>query len=229
MIGLTGTIGAGKSTVMRWLAAYGAWTVDADQVVRRLYTSDRTLQAALQARFGSEVVRGGSVDRAALARVVFGGQGSASQPNTTAMRASDRSALAELEAIVHPAVHAAEDQELARARAAGAPACVLEAIRLVESGGSARCDELWIVVAVERVQLARLAARGVAEDEARRRLAAQGSVATWVAAFTAESARIGRARPIVVVDNSGDEDAGRAQVERLWRGIAPDAMRRPRE
>jgi dephospho-CoA kinase len=203
IIGVTGTIGAGKSTVLRWLAELGAYGVDADALVHRLYASDRTLQAQLRERFGASVVSAAGVDRQALSRAVFG----------------NPEALAALEGLVHPAVHRAEDEEIARARAAGAPAYAMEAIRLVESGGSSRCDELWIVVAAEAVQLARLAARGVSEDEARRRLAVQGSVASWTSTFQAESARLGRPRPILVVDNSGSEAAGRAQVERLWRGL----------
>jgi len=203
VIGLTGTIGSGKSTVLRWLADLGAHAVDADILVRRLYDTDQELQGRLRQRFGAGVVASGRVDRTVLSRAVFG----------------DPQTLADLEALVHPAVHRAEEEEITRARRAGAPACAIEAIRLVESGGSARCDKLWSVVADESVQLARLAARGVNAEEARRRLAVQGSVQSWTAAFTAESTRSGRPRPILVVDNSGDMTAGRAQVRRLWRGL----------
>ena len=203
IVGLTGTMGAGKSTVLRWLADLGAYTVDADALVHRLYATDRTLQAQLRERFGDRVASGSGVDRQALSRAVFG----------------NPEALAALEGLVHPAVHRAEDEELARARAAGAPVCVIEAIRLVESGGSSRCDELWIVVADEAAQLARLAARGVSEEEARRRLAVQGNVASWTSAFEAESARLGRSRPVRIIDNSSSEAATRSQVERLWRGL----------
>jgi dephospho-CoA kinase len=206
VIGLTGTIGAGKSTVMRWLGELGAHVMDADALVSRLYESDQALQRQLQARFGARVVANGRVDRQELSKIVFAGP-------------EDRTALADLEAIVHPAVHRLEDEAIAAARAAGAPACVVEAIKLVESGGSSRCDELWIVTAAEVIQLARLAARGLGVAEARRRLAAQGTVASWTAAFHEESARLGRSRPVIVVDNSGGEVQGRAQVERLWYGL----------
>src|SRR5436190_6352971 len=202
-MGLTGTIGAGKSTVMGWLRKLGAWTVDADALVHQLYESDAHLQEQLRARFGPAVVAGGRVDRPALGKIVFADS-------------RDRTALADLEAIVHPAVHRLEDEAIAAAGAAGAPACVVEAIRLVESGTSSRCDELWIVTTAEAVQLARLAARGLDEAEAQRRLAAQGTVAAWVAAFQAESSRLGRPRPVFVLDNSGDEAQGRAQGQRLW-------------
>src|SRR5262245_20170456 len=206
VVGVTGTIGAGKSTVLRWLEALGARTVDADGLVHRLYESDGDLQQRLRERFGPPVVAGGRVDRPALSRAL-----------------SAPGALADLEAIVHPAVGRVREALLAAARAEGAPAFVYEAIRLVESGSSAVCDELWIVTAPEAVQLARLAARGVGEAEARRRLAWQGSVASWTAAFQEESLRLERPRPVLVVDNGGTPGQGRAQVTRLWRGAAaPD-------
>jgi dephospho-CoA kinase len=203
VIGLTGTIGAGKSTVARWLAELGALTIDSDALVHRLYASDTALQEALRRRFGDGVVKGGTVSRPALSQAVFG------RPE----------ALTDLEALVHPAVRTLRDTLLLEAEAAGRAVSVVEAIKLVESGGSARCDELWVVVAAERVQLARLAGRGMAEAEARRRMAAQGSVASWAAAFQAESRGLGRPRPIVVLDNSGPEEEGRAQARRFWSGL----------
>jgi dephospho-CoA kinase len=202
VVGVTGTIGAGKSTVLRWLEALGARTVDADTVVHRLYESDGDLQERLRQRFGPPVVAGGRVDRPALSRAL-----------------STPDALSDLEKIVHPAVGRARDALLAAARAAGAPAFVYEAIRLVESGSSAVCDELWIVTVPEAVQLARLAGRGVSEAEARRRLAWQGTPATWTAAFQDESLRLGRPRPVLIVDNGGAAEQGQAQVRRLWSGI----------
>lgn len=196
-------MGAGKTTVARWLAELGALTIDADALVHRLYESDAALQEALRHRFGGGVVAGGTVDRPALSRAVFG------RPE----------ALADLEALVHPAVRTLRDTLLAGAEAAGRAVCAVEAIKLVESGGSARCDELWVVAAAEQVQLARLAGRRVAEAEARRRMAAQGSIASWTAAFHAESRALGRPRPMVILDNSGPEEQGRAQVRRLWSGL----------
>jgi dephospho-CoA kinase len=202
VIGVTGTIGAGKSTVLSWLAARGAYAVDADALVHRLYETDAALQERLRERFGPGVIAGGRVDRAALGRAL-----------------SAPGALADLEALVHPAVHRERDALLEDARRRGTPAFAYEAIRLIESGSSAECDELWIVIAPEAVQLARLAARGMGEAEARRRLAWQGSVASWVAAFGAESVRLGRPRPVVVFDNGGTPAQGEAEVDRLWAGV----------
>lgn len=210
IIGVTGTIGAGKSTVSRWLGELGAVVIDADALVHRLYAEDTALQAHLQARFGAEVVQDGRVHRPTLARIVFG------QPDE----------LAALEAIVHPVVHRAEDDLLAAARAAGTPVCVLDAARQVESGGSARCDELWIVACDEATQLRRLAARGMGGPEAHRRLTMQGSITKWSAAFLAESARLSRYRPMIILDNSGTESVGKAQVHRLWAGLGANEVAR---
>ena len=68
------------------------------------------------------------------------------------------------------------------------------------------------------VQLARLAARGLDEAEVRRRLAWQGSAASWTEAFLEQSARLGRPRPVIVLDNGGTAEQRQAQVERLWSG-----------
>lgn len=203
LIGITGRIGAGKSTVSRWLVEMGAIAIDSDVLVRELYQSDTALHQQLRARFGPQVVGEGEVDRPALSRQVF----------------QDPQAMADLEAIVHPAVRRLRDARLAAARAAGRPVAVVEAIKLVESGGSAECDELWIVVADEAVQLRRLAARGVDASEAQRRLATQGTIASWSERFLTESIRLDRHRPIVIFDNSGSEESGWAQARRLWYGL----------
>lgn len=210
VIGLTGTIGSGKSVVRQMLEELGACTVDADALVHRLYETDEALMAQLAARFGASIVAGGRVDRQALAGAVFGAPGAPADPQ----------ALAALEAIVHPAVLRLEDEAIAAARAAGRPVCAIEAIKLVESGGAARCDELWIVITEPRVQLERLEARGLSRNEAQRRLAAQGSPAGWIAAFVAQSAQLGRPRPVAVIDNSGSLEHTRRQIQRLWHGIA---------
>src|SRR5688572_14551160 len=126
IVGLTGRIGTGKSTVARWLTEHGAVALDADTQVTELYESDRSLQALLAERFGAAVIRDGRVDKPAL-RVAIGG------PED----------VAALEALVHPAVTRFREERLDQLRATGVPAVVVEAIKLVESGGSATCDELW--------------------------------------------------------------------------------------
>jgi len=174
-IGITGPIGCGKSTVAGWLAARGAVAIDADAEARAVTTPGQPAHAAILERFG-DAVRGpdGMLDRAALARLAFG----------------EPAALQVLEAIVHPAVRPRILAAIAVAEAAGAPAVVIEAIKLVEGGLAALCDEVWLVACTPEEQRARLAGRGVAADDATRRIRAQadsGSLLAPVATRTLDT------------------------------------------
>ena len=165
-IGITGPIGCGKSTVSGWLAAWGAFVVDADAVARAVVEPGEPALARVVERFGDAVrAPDGTLDRAALARIVF----------------ADPGALGDLEAIVHPAVRPRVLAAIEAAETVGAPAVVIEAIKLVESGLAALCDETWLVTCTPDEQRARLAGRGVAPDDAARRIAAQGNMAALLA------------------------------------------------
>ena len=158
-IGLTGPIGCGKSTVAGWLTEAGAAVIDADDISRTVTDRDGPAFAAVVDRFGPAVVSSdGSLDRAALARIVFSG------PDD----------LQALEAIVHPAVRPRIEAAIDRAEREGAPAVVVEAIKLVEGGLGGLCDEVWLVMCAPGAQRARLAARGMDPREVDRRIAAQG-------------------------------------------------------
>jgi dephospho-CoA kinase len=165
-IGITGPIGCGKSTVAGWLAARGAFVVDADAVARAVVEPGEPALARVVERFGDAVrAPDGTLDRAALARIVF----------------ADPVALGDLEAIVHPAVRPRVLAAIEAAETVGAPAVVIEAIKLVESGLAALCDETWLVTCSPDEQRARLAGRGVDPEDAARRIAAQGDMATLLA------------------------------------------------
>jgi dephospho-CoA kinase len=160
-IGLTGPIGCGKSTVAGWLAVRGAAVVDADAVARAVTAPGEPAHEAVLARFGDAVRRAdGTLDRAALARRVF----------------PDAAALRDLEAIVHPAVRPRILAAIEAADRAGAPAIVIEAIKLVEGGLAALCDEVWLVTCDPDAQRARLAGRGMVPADAERRIAAQADL-----------------------------------------------------
>lgn len=161
LIGLTGPIGCGKSTVARMLGRLGAIVIDADALAREATGPGEGTLGPIRARFGDAVfLADGTLDRAALGRIVF----------------TDAAALSELEAIIHPRVRQLVDAALERARETGAPFAVVEAIKLVEGGLADRCDEVWLVDCPESVQRQRLAARGMTPDDIDRRIAAQAGI-----------------------------------------------------
>jgi dephospho-CoA kinase len=159
-IGLTGPIGCGKSTIAGWLGELGATVIDADRLVRAVTGPGEPTLGPIRARFGEAVVAAdGTLARAALAALVF----------------SDDAALRDLEAILHPAVRLRIRTALEEARAADAPIVVIEAIKLIEAGHAATCDEVWLVGCGPATQRQRLVARGMPADDAERRLATQGT------------------------------------------------------
>ncbi len=190
-IGITGPIGCGKSTVAGWLGDLGAVVIDADVVAREVTDAGTPAAVAIAAEFGSEIVRAdGSLDRAALGRIVF----------------ADPDALARLEAIVHPAVRPVILARMERAATEGAPAVVVEAIKLVEGGLASLCDEVWLVTCDAGEQLERLLARGtIAADDAQARIAAQEGLAERLAPAATR-----------VIDTSGPAATTRERVEAAW-------------
>jgi dephospho-CoA kinase len=201
-IGITGPIGCGKSTVASWLGEWGAAVVDADQVARGVTPAGSPELAAIVDSFGTEVLRpDGSLDRAALGLVVF----------------ADPAALARLEAIIHPAVRPRILALIAAAERTGARAVAIEAIKLVEGGLAALCDEVWLVTCDRAVQRARLLARArepngtgtsdgtAAAADTEARIAAQGDL---VARLAPHATR--------VIDTSGSIAESRSRVLAAW-------------
>lgn len=187
LIGLTGPIGCGKSTVARMLGRLGAAVVDADALARDATGPGEQALGPIRARFGDSVFGAdGTLDRGALARIVF----------------ADPAALAALEAIVHPRVRELVDTAISAAAETGAPFAVVEAIKLVEGGLAERCDEVWLVDCPESVQRARMAGRGMADDDIMRRIAAQSGLRERLAG------RVTR-----ILDTSGTLDETRDLVE----------------
>ncbi len=157
VIGLTGSIGTGKSRVLDTLVSLGADGVDADRISHEVMLPDGPAFELVVAAFGREIMTTeGQIDRPRLGQRVF----------------ADPAALARLESIIHPAVHEAIRVRLA---ASSAPVFVIEAIKLLEAGLSrALCDVVWVTHCSFRSQLARLkASRGMSAAEVRRRLANQ--------------------------------------------------------
>ena len=174
--------------------------LDADKLAHAAIAPDGAAYAEVVDAFGSDVVGpGGAIDRKALGAIVF----------------ADPSRLAQLEAIVHPAVFVLAQQAIA---AAAAPVIVIEAIKLLESGRLLRlCDEVWVVVADESSQLSRLmGSRGMDEAEARRRMAVQSPQAEKVRQANR------------VIDNSGSPAELYAQLDAIWSELAADIQHLPR-
>jgi dephospho-CoA kinase len=174
--------------VAGWLAERpGVVVVDADVVAREVLQPGDPALDAVVARFGSDLIRSdGSLDRAALGRLVF----------------ADPVALRDLEAIVHPAVRPRILATMDGAAAHGAEVVVVEAIRLVEGGLAALCDEVWLVDCDPAIQRARLVRRGSTTEDAAQRIEAQAGLSDWVAPVATR-----------MIDTSGSEAATRAIVE----------------
>jgi dephospho-CoA kinase len=185
VIGVTGPIGCGKSTVAALLHDRGVAIIDADVVAREVRESDANARAAIMARFGT-------TDPAALARAVFG----------------DAVALADLEAIVHPAVRDRVRDRLEALATAGTRVACVEAIKLLESPLRDRCDTVWVVTCQPEDAVQRLVERGMSADAIRRRQASQ--MAPEAMAEVAD----------VVIDGSGPMATTTRQVERALRVIA---------
>ncbi len=186
-IGLTGGIGSGKSTVAALLAARGAVVVDADRIAREVVEPGTPGLAAVVGAFGPGVLaEDGSLDRAALAAIVF----------------ADPEARARLDGIVHPLVRARAREVIGQA----APdAVVVQDVPLLVETGQAGAHDLVLVVETDlETRVARLLQRGLSEDDARARIAAQAT----------DEQR--RAVADVVLDNSGGPEALAEQVDRFW-------------
>lgn len=148
ILGLTGSIGMGKSETARMFAAEGVPVFDADAAVHRLMALGGAAVTPVGAAFPG-VVRDGVVDRTLLGARVF----------------NDAAALHRLEGIIHPLVRQVEQDFLAKAAAEGAPLVVLDIPLLFETGGEGRCDRVVVVTASPEVQKARVMARpGMTEE-----------------------------------------------------------------
>ena len=164
-IGITGPIGCGKSQVARWLGERGVHVVDADQEARAVTAPGGVMHDAVVRRWPEAAGPDGTLDRAALGRIVF----------------ADPAALRELESLVHPAVRPRVLARIAAAEAVDAPAIAIEAIKLVEGGLAAECDEVWLVTCDADTQRERLTGRAMAPTDADQRVAAQTGLAARLA------------------------------------------------
>jgi dephospho-CoA kinase len=187
LIGLTGPMGAGKSTVAQMLRELGAKVIDADAIVHQEQSRGTVGYSAIVQRFGTKVLgEDKEIDRTKLAQEVF----------------TDPRKLAELERILHPRVVARVLE--ARSMLGDGDVLVVEAIKLLDSAIRGIFDQVWVVVAPRDALIERLGRRGVPRAEAETRLRHQRSEADF------------RSAADVVIENSADREAMRDQVRRAW-------------
>jgi dephospho-CoA kinase len=192
VIGLTGNIATGKSVIRKMLEHLGAYGIDADALAHRAMAYGAPGYLPVVEMFGRwTLAADGQIDRARLGKVVF----------------ADPDALQHLESIIHPLVSQAVDLLVRRSQHA---VIVIEAIKLIESGLSDRCDTVWVTYAPQEIQLARLMQkRSMSEGVARQRIAVQPSQQDKIAAAN------------VVIRNDGSFENSWKQVMVGWQKIFP--------
>lgn len=192
LIGLTGGVGSGKSTVAEILRALGATVIDADEAAHAVYEPGTPGFDAVVAEFGPEYVKDGRIDRARLGKLVF----------------DDPAARARLNAIVHPRVREWMTERTREAIDRGDEIVVQDVPLLYENGLDGLFSSVVLVYAPPEVQLRRLMeGRGVPEDRARAMIAAQMPIDEK------------RRRAHHVIDNGGTREETRRQVENMWAQI----------
>lgn len=190
IIGLTGGIASGKSSVARLLETLGAKVIDADQLAREAVEPGMPAYEAIVHTFPRNIIQpDGAIDRKALGRIVF----------------ADLEARRRLEAITHPAISELAEKRLAKLRSAGTDVVFYMAPLLIEAGATSRVDEIWVVYVDRQTQISRLMKRdGISMEEAEQRIAAQMPME--------EKASRGK----FVIDNRGTPEETEHQVKNLW-------------
>ncbi len=188
IIGLTGNIATGKSTVSEYLKRKGAYAIDADKVSHQVMEPGETAYRQIVREFGDKILdANGNIDRGKLGASVF----------------QDAEKLGRLEQIVHPAVFQSIYNEIEQNKP---PVVILEAIKLLEAGSTgALCDEIWVVVADPEEQVRRAKVhRGMPERETQRRIQMQSP----------QAAKMNQAD--IVIHNNGTIEELHVQLDRLW-------------
>ena len=201
LVGLTGGIATGKSTVSEILARLGAVLVDADQLAREVVAPGEPALAEVVREFGDVLRRDGTLDRKKLAALVF----------------AEPSRRKRLEAILHPAIRARFDARLdALTREGFEGIVVFDAPVMIESGGEKNMDRLIVVVTDEATQRARLVARDADAADGERRIASQMPLAA--------KAKLAD----YVIDNTGDRAATEARTREVHAALVRDLGARAR-
>ncbi|MFC1956573.1 dephospho-CoA kinase [Chloroflexota bacterium] len=190
VIGLTGGIGSGKSTVARFLAKQGAVIIDADKVGHEALQPGSEAHQQAVAAFGEKIIAAdGNIDRAGLGKIVF----------------DNPEALAKLNRIMHPPMYNIVEAQLEEYRRQGVGVAVIDAPLLLEAGWDSLVDEIWVTAAPESTVLKRIKERtDLSEQEIMVRISSQ----------LPAKERIRHASKVIDTDCSLDEL--KAKVEELW-------------
>ena len=190
VIGLTGSIGTGKSEAARYLAQLGAEVIDADQVGHEAYTPQSEAWHNVVGAFGKEILdSNGEVDRKKLGAIVF----------------SNQDQLSRLNQIMHPLMARMVAEEIEDLRGQGVEVAVVEAALLFEAGWDSLVEEVWVTDSSEDLVIQRLSERnGLTQEEVRKRISSQMD----------RSERLSRAD--LVIDNSGDIAAMESTIDKMW-------------
>lgn len=190
IIGLTGGIASGKSTVAKLLESHGAIVVDADQIAREVVAIGKPAYNDIIDVFGKDILyENHTINRTALGKIVF----------------SDPGARLQLESITHPAIRKRAEERLAELKRAGTRVVIYMAPLLIEAGVTSRVDEIWVVYIDREAQVKRLMERDcITREEALQKIAAQ---------MPMDEKRLYGS---VVIDNRGSLDQLEKQVKELW-------------
>lgn len=190
VIGLTGGIATGKSSVALFFTEHGVPVIDADQLARAVVQPGSAALKRIISLFGREVVtHDGELDRKRLGALIF----------------QDREKRCQLEGILHPEIKKKAEERIAQAAEAGHQRVIYMAPLLVEAGASNRVDAVWVVTVRPEIQLERLMRRdGISREQAQCMIDSQMPLS--------EKVRYGS----VVIDNSGTEAETRVMLENVW-------------
>ena len=192
IIGLTGGIGSGKSTVAQFLAELGAVILDADKIGHETLKQQEVRRQIVEA-FGKQIISEGEIDREKLGKIVF----------------SNPEARTKLNRIIHPPMYDTAKARLEQYRQQGAKVAVIDAPLLIEVGWTSLVDEVWVTTAPEATVLKRLKERtGLSEQESAARIRSQ---------LTLEERK---KHADIVIDTGCDLDELKAKVKELWRSLS---------
>ena len=193
IIGLTGGIGSGKSTVAQFLVKLGVVVVDVDKIGHEILRPDSEAGQKVVATFGRQILSpSGEIDRSKLGEIVF----------------NNPEALSRLNRIVHPRMHDMIRDEINEYRKQGVAVVIVEAAILIEANWQSLVDEIWVTIAPENAVIERLKdQRGLEEEQTLARIRSQLS----------NDERSQHAN--VIIDNNGNLDEVRIRVQELWQRL----------